>query len=97
MNPTAVSDGLGIGAWFSNHWGWIAMVFTGLVMLLCYRLVLRIFGIVIIPEDSIGIVNKEWVLFGKNKTLPDGAIIAMNGEAGLQADTLAPEIGRAHV
>lgn len=48
------------------------------------------FGMVIIPQDSIGIVNKKWVLFGKNRSLPDGAIIALNGEAGYQADTLAP-------
>ena len=45
-----------------------------------------------VPEDSIGIVNKKWVLLGRNRTLPDGAIIALKGEAGLQADTLAPGI-----
>lgn len=28
--------------------------------------------------------------FGENKSLPDGKIIALNGEAGFQADTLAP-------
>ncbi|MDP3710563.1 MAG: SPFH domain-containing protein [bacterium] len=66
-------------------------VVVGLVALLFgYKLVLRVFGIIIIPEDSIGIVNKKWVLFGQNKTLPDGAIIALKGEAGYQADTLAP-------
>lgn len=57
-----------------------------------YKLVLRIFGVVIIPEDSIGIVNKRFVLVGKNRTLPDGEIIALKGEAGIQADTLAPGI-----
>ncbi len=51
---------------------------------------LRIFGIIIIPNDSIGVVNKRFVIVGKFRTLPDGAIIAMNGEAGYQADTLAP-------
>jgi hypothetical protein len=35
-------------------------------------------------------VNKKFVLFGSNRTLPDGAIIALKGEAGYQADTLAP-------
>ena len=29
-------------------------------------------------------------MFGQNRTLPAGAIIALNGEAGLQADALAP-------
>jgi uncharacterized membrane protein YqiK len=43
-------------------------------------------------KDQIGIVNKKWVLFGSHRTLPDGAIVALNGEAGLQADTLAPGI-----
>jgi uncharacterized membrane protein YqiK len=45
---------------------------------------------VIIPEDKIGLVTKKFVLVGSNRTLPDGKIIALNGEAGYQADTLAP-------
>lgn len=58
-----------------------------------YKQILRIFfGTVIISEDSIGIVNKKWVLFGNHRTLPDGAIVAMEGEAGIQANTLAPGI-----
>ncbi|WP_440233747.1 hypothetical protein, partial [Escherichia coli] len=48
------------------------------------------FGMVIIPEDKIGLVTKKFVLFGANRSLPDGKIIALNGEAGFQADTLAP-------
>ena len=55
-----------------------------------YKLILRVFGVLIIPQDSIGVVNKRFVIFGSNRTLPDGAIVAMNGEAGYQADTLAP-------
>jgi uncharacterized membrane protein YqiK len=73
-------------AFVEAYWWVIALV----VILVGYKLVLRFFGVVIIPEDSIGIVNKKFVIFGKNRTLPDGAIIAMNGEAGLQADSLAP-------
>ena len=61
-------------------------------LLLGYKLVLRLFGMVIIPQDSIGIVNKKYVVVGKNRTLPDGAIIALSGEAGYQADTLAPGV-----
>jgi uncharacterized membrane protein YqiK len=45
---------------------------------------------VIIPENKIGLVTKKFVLFGTNKSLPDGKIIALNGEPGYQADTLAP-------
>ena len=46
-----------------------------------HKLILRIFfGTVIVSKDEIGIVNKKWVLFGKNRELPGGAIIALNGE-----------------
>ena len=45
---------------------------------------------VIIPEDKIGLVTKKFVLWGANKSLPDGKIIALNNEPGFQADTLAP-------
>ncbi len=61
-----------------------------LIPLFCYKLILRVFGVVIIPNNQVGIVNKKFVLTGRNRTLPDGAIIALNGEAGVQADTLAP-------
>jgi uncharacterized membrane protein YqiK len=67
---------------------WWLVILAGLIV--SYKLVLRVFGIIIIPNDSIGVVNKRFVIFGKFRTLPDGAIIAMNGEAGYQADTLAP-------
>jgi len=71
-------------------YGWILVV---ILVAVFYKAVLRFFfGTVIVSQDEIGILNKKWVLFGKNKTLPDGAIIALNGEAGLQADTLAPGI-----
>ena len=65
------------------------------VVLLCvifYRAVFRLFGIVIIPEDKIGLVTKKFVLFGEKKELPQGRIIATHGEAGFQAQTLAPGI-----
>lgn len=45
---------------------------------------------IIVPEDRIGLVTKKFVLFGDNKELPDGRIIATLGEAGFQAKTLAP-------
>jgi uncharacterized membrane protein YqiK len=79
-------DALGLLA----RYGWILAI---LLIAIFYQIMLRIFcGTVIISKEEIGIVNKKWVLFGKNRTLPDGAIVALNGEAGLQADTLAPGI-----
>jgi uncharacterized membrane protein YqiK len=71
-------------------YGWV-LIF--ILIILLHKAILRaFFGTVIVSKDEIGIVNKKWVLVGKNKTLPDGAIVALNGEAGLQADTLAPGI-----
>ncbi len=61
-----------------------------IAVLVLYKPIFRLFGVVIIPEDCIGILNKKFVLFGTHRSLPDGKIIALNGEAGYQADTLAP-------
>ena len=44
-----------------------------------------IFGLVYIPDGKLGIVNKKFA-FGKQ--LKPGEIIALNGEAGIQAKTL---------
>ena len=50
---------------------------------------LALFGIILISQDSIGVVTKKFRIFGKT-SLPDGTLIALNGEAGIQADTLPP-------
>src|SRR5207237_6158601 len=68
----------------------LTLVFVVLLVLLFYRYVARLFGVVIVPEDSVGVVNKKYVVVGQHRTLPAGSIIALKGEAGLQADTLAP-------
>jgi len=61
-----------------------------IVLLVGYKFVLRVFfGMVIVPDDRIGLVVKKYVLSG-NKRLPDGRIIATNGEAGMQGKALAP-------
>jgi uncharacterized membrane protein YqiK len=60
------------------------------LFIVCYRWVLRIIGVVIIPQNGIGVVTKKFVLFGQHKILADGEIVALKGEAGLQADALAP-------
>jgi len=63
-----------------------------LFILLFYRFILRVFfGVVIVPEDRIGLVTKKFVLFGKQQ-LPEGRIVAVEGEAGFQAQTLPPGI-----
>jgi uncharacterized membrane protein YqiK len=45
---------------------------------------------VIVPNNGVGIVTKKFTLGGRNATLPDGKLVALEGEAGIQADTLAP-------
>jgi uncharacterized membrane protein YqiK len=73
-----------------NHWHLFATVAAAIVALLLYRQLLWLCGVIIVPDDSIGVVTKKFVLFGKHRRLPDGRIIALSGEAGYQADTLAP-------
>lgn len=71
------------------HYWWAPLVLLAAIM---YKRVGRLFGVVFVPDDALGIVNKKFVLWGDNKSLPDGAIIALNGEPGIQADTLAPGV-----
>lgn len=71
---------------------WCLILGIPLLILLFYKLILRVFfGLVIVPEDRIGLVTKKFVLVGK-QSLPEGRIIATNGEAGFQAQTLAPGV-----
>lgn len=71
---------------------WGLIVGIPLFILLFYKFILRFFfGLVIVPEDRIGLVTKKFVLFGKQE-LPEGRIIASNGEAGFQAHTLPPGV-----
>ncbi|MEO0044622.1 MAG: hypothetical protein RL329_4071 [Bacteroidota bacterium] len=71
------------------HYWWLP---TLIICLLAYRLIFQLFGIIIIPEDKTGLVTKKFVLFGDKKELPSGRIIATEGEAGFQAQVLAPGI-----
>lgn len=71
---------------------WAVLVGLPLIALIFYKFILRVFlGMVIVPEDRIGLVTKKFVLFGK-QSLPDGRIIATQGEAGFQAEALAPGV-----
>lgn len=70
-----------------SYW-WLIVTILSLIF---YKYILRfLFGMVIVPEDKIGLVTKKFVLFGEHKELPDGRIVATLGEAGFQAKTLAP-------
>ncbi|MDZ8188912.1 MAG: flotillin family protein [Nostoc sp. ChiSLP02] len=60
------------------------LVFGGLVIFVP----LFFGGLVVIGEREVGIVVRKFTLSGRG--LPAGRLIALNGEAGLQADTLAP-------
>ncbi|MGN7787446.1 SPFH domain-containing protein [Niabella sp. 22666] len=72
--------------YFTQYW-WVTIIFA----LLFYKLILRfLLGMVIVPENKLGLVTKKFVLLGRYRKLPDGRIIAINGEAGYQAATLAP-------
>lgn len=70
-----------------SFWWIIVPIF---VLLLLWKVLLRVaFGAIIVPAGKIAIVIKKFGL-GAHKSLPDGKIIALNGEAGIQADTLGP-------
>jgi uncharacterized membrane protein YqiK len=67
---------------------WWAVPIVAAVLL--YKSVLRVFfGMIIVPDDRIGLVVKKFTLYGDNR-MPDGRIIATHGEAGMQAKPLAP-------
>jgi uncharacterized membrane protein YqiK len=74
---------------FIRDYWWIGLI---ILMIVLYKVIFRLLGIIIVPEDRIGLVTKKFVLFGSSKELPPGRIIAANGEAGFQAQTLAPGI-----
>jgi uncharacterized membrane protein YqiK len=74
---------------------WLAhqrlIIVIGLILLaLAYRQILWLCGVIVIPNDSIGVVTRKFAVFGAHRNLPDGSIIALSGEAGYQADTLTP-------
>jgi len=71
---------------------WVLIIGIPLFCLIFYKFILRVFfGVVIVPEDRIGLVTKKFVLFGKQQ-LPEGRIVATDGEAGFQAQTLPPGV-----
>jgi uncharacterized membrane protein YqiK len=72
---------------------WITPAIFILGLILCiafFRPILQLLGVVIVPENKIGLVTKKFALLGANTQLPSGRFIALKGEAGFQAQTLAP-------
>jgi len=77
-----------LGGFYASvfSYAWIALL---IVVLLLWKQILWFFGVIIIPDNMIGLVTKKFVLWGAHKDLPPGKIVALNGEAGDQVDTLA--------
>lgn len=66
---------------------WPVLIIGGLVGVgIAFALGGYLLGVVVVRENEVGIVIKKWSL----KSLPAGRLIALDGEAGIQADTLAP-------
>jgi uncharacterized membrane protein YqiK len=77
-----------VDIWFAHT---KLIVVIGIVLLaLAYRPILWLCGVILVPNDSVGVITKKFALFGTHRDLPDGSIIALHGEAGYQADTLTP-------
>ncbi|MGZ3771956.1 MAG: hypothetical protein ACXVCP_20050, partial [Bdellovibrio sp.] len=50
---------------------------VGIVLILLaagFKWILWLFGVIFIPDDSIGVVTKRFVLLGSQRNLPDGRI-----------------------
>ncbi len=80
----------GITEIVASYSSWLWVLLALVLFIVFFRTVLQLMGVVIVPEDRIGLVTKKFVLFGDHKELPSGRIIALNGEAGFQSQTLAP-------
>jgi uncharacterized membrane protein YqiK len=68
----------------------LVITIAAILLALAYRQIFWLCGVIVVPNDSIGVVTKKFALFGAHRNLPDGSIIALSGEAGYQADTLTP-------
>lgn len=70
---------------FGLDWSWILVpiVIVGGVVFFS-----SVTGLVVVGEREVGVVVKKVSFAGRR--LPPGRLIALNGEAGYQADTLAP-------
>ena len=69
-----------LGAWYLE-WGWDVALMAGFVSVW-----LLLSSLVLIRERQVGIVVKKF----SPRSLTPGRLVALDGEAGFQADTLAP-------
>jgi uncharacterized membrane protein YqiK len=76
--PTATLTGISVPGWVL-----IPIAIGGTIALAA-----TCCGLVVIGEQEVGVVVKKVSFIGKS--LPPGRLVALNGEAGYQADTLAP-------
>jgi uncharacterized membrane protein YqiK len=65
---------------------WIYVVGLTIVLLTSLSKIGWVLGLIVIGEREVGIVTKKF----SSKSLAAGKLLALQGEAGLQADTLAP-------
>ena len=65
---------------------WVYLIGGGVLLLIFLPRVGWIAGLIVIGEREVGIVTKKF----SAKSLPPNRLMALNGEAGLQADTLPP-------
>ncbi len=65
---------------------WLVVVGGVVIMVMALPQIGWIAGLIVIGEREVGIVTKKFAA----KSLPAGRLLALNGEAGLQADTLPP-------
>src|SRR6185503_20411841 len=75
----------GFGGTFGLDW-WLALPLGTLSFVLGVVLIVAGLGLVMIGERQVGVVVKKF----SSRSLPAGRLVAINGEAGYQADTLAP-------
>lgn len=66
--------------------GWIIPIAGTVLFIILIPRIGFIFGLVVVGEHEVGVVVKKF----SSKSLPAGRLIALENEAGYQADTLAP-------
>jgi uncharacterized membrane protein YqiK len=71
---------------YAFSYSWILLF---LLIIFMWKQILWFFGVIIVPDNMIGLITKKFVLWGAHKNLPPGKILALRGEAGDQVDTLA--------
>jgi WD40 repeat protein len=65
---------------------WTYALSSTVLMLIFLPKIGWILGLIVVSDREVGIIIKKF----SNRSLPPGQIVALDGEAGLQADTLPP-------